>query len=88
MALARDLQRPIAILTPNNQYDYIVEEEAYQDKAPIFLNYVGEIHYAPLSVPADKDAKTILQTIRGAIALRNNERQQETQLLMSSGFFS
>jgi uncharacterized protein YerC len=79
VALARLLQRPIVILTPCNQYDYIVEEEAYQNNEPIFLNYVGEIHYEPLSVPVSKDAKEILQEIRQAITVKSNKVEEQTK---------
>ena len=41
VALARSLQRPIAILTPNNQYDYLVEEEPYRNNQPIFFKLRG-----------------------------------------------
>lgn len=70
IALARNLQRPIAILTPRNVHDVIFEEPAYRNNEPILLNYLDKNQYEPLLIPGGIEPKTILKTIREKIIER------------------
>ncbi len=67
VALARVLKRPIVVLTPANAYDQIIEEDIYVQNTPIFLNYVGDNHYVPLTFASGQDPKMILKKIREAM---------------------
>lgn len=78
VAIMRRLGRPIVILTPNNLYDQIIEEEDDDDYAqgdPIFINYVNNNHYEPLAVPPHLSARAILEEIRTAITQRKQTRE-------------
>ena len=73
LALARILQRPIVVLTPDNVYDQIIGENAYEQNEPIFLNYVHNNHYEPLVVPLSLRGKEILAEIRDSIEVKKND---------------
>jgi len=77
VALSRVLERPIVYITPGNLYDDIIEEKTYRDNKPIFLNYVGENHYEPLSIPTGVDFKKIIGNIRSAIASRKENADKD-----------
>ena len=66
VALARELNRPIGILTPNANYVWLIEEAEYAENDPIFVEYQGNNHYVPLETP--QNSKETLMRIREALA--------------------
>jgi|GEM_PF-1883150 len=64
VALSRVLNRPIIILPPNNEFAWIIEQPGYAQSDPIFIEYQGDNHYVPLSVPGN--SREILEQIRRA----------------------
>lgn len=73
VALSRALGRRIVILTPNNQYDQIIEADGYLASETIFINYEGDNHYRPLFIPTGETAQRILARIRHRIEQRSEQ---------------
>jgi hypothetical protein len=70
-ALSTALQRRIVVLTPNNEYDQIIEEDGFAESETIFVNYQGGDHYRPLFIPSKETAEKILERIRHRIKQRH-----------------
>ena len=70
-ALSTALQRRIVVLTPNNEYDQIIEEDGFAESETIFVNYQGGDHYRPLFIPSGETAEKILERIRHRIEQRH-----------------
>lgn len=81
-ALTHALQRPIVVITPDNQYDRIFGENEFQNSEPIFLNYIGDNHYEPLidSHLEPSHSQKILARVKSLA----EERIQEKQSLLIS----
>ena len=84
-ALSIVLQRPIVVIMPNNQGDFILGENISGE--PLFLSYENGNHYVPLGVPEGANAPEILTQVHAANAQRaeGHEAKKETQLGSSFG---
>ncbi len=76
--LARFLQRPIYVITQQNQQDDVYGDQ--QPGAPIFLNYTGD-HYELLVIPADRNDRDIARNIDEAI--ENRRAAAESSIVQS-----
>lgn len=74
-ALSRMLKRRIVVLTPNNEYDQIIEEDGFAESETIFVNYQGGDHYRPLFIPSGETAEKVLERIRHRIEQRYQSKQ-------------
>lgn len=71
---AHCLRKPLAILTPGNKYDFIIGDEDYAEGEPIFINWINNNHYEPLSISDGRAKREILKNIRENIALPKADR--------------
>jgi len=78
-ALSLYLQRPIVILHPDDEFAWVIEQPNYAHCDPIFVEFQGKNHYAPLVVP--NNPREILEQIRSAIAQRNQIEGPRSELM-------
>ncbi|MFA6038516.1 MAG: AAA family ATPase [Legionellales bacterium] len=78
IALANALQRPIVVFTPT--FEEIFAQDEYRENEPIFINYINNNHYQPLSKPPHVNGRDILTTIEQK---KQNESQNDNIVHMN-----